>query len=64
LKDNKNSSKYSLNKNLLRKVIIKIRLERIDMQEGVTVKTLLNNSMIGLVIRKTNRKYYESKYLL
>jgi len=30
----------------------------------VTVKTLLNNSMIGLVIRKTNRKYYESKYLL
>jgi len=35
---------------LLRKVIVKIELERIDTQEGTTVKTLLDSKVTGLVI--------------
>jgi len=35
---------------MLREVIVKIRLEKIDPQEGVTVKTLLDSGAIGLVI--------------
>ena len=35
---------------MLRKVIVKIGLERIDIQERVTVKTLLDSSVIELVI--------------
>jgi len=38
------------NTNMLRKVIVKIGLERIDTQEGVTVKVLLNSRTTGLVI--------------
>ena len=57
-------NRYSLNENLLKEVTVKIGLERIDIQEGVIVKTLLNSSMIGLVMRKTNIKYCKSKYLL
>ena len=35
---------------LLRKVTVKIRLERIDMQEEIMVETLLDSSTTGLVI--------------
>jgi len=38
------------NKEALREVIVKIRLERIDTQEGITVETLLNSSTTGLVM--------------
>jgi len=38
------------NKDMLRKVMMKIGLERIDIQEEVTVKTLLNSSVTELVI--------------
>ena len=34
----------------MRKVTIKIGLERIDIQKGITVKMLLNNRVIKLVI--------------
>ena len=34
----------------MRKVIVKIGLERIDMQEGITVEALLDSSATGLVI--------------
>ena len=35
---------------LLRKITVKIGLERIDTQEGVTVEELLNNRAMGLVM--------------
>jgi len=35
---------------VLREVTVKIRLERIDMQEGITVKVLLDNEATGLVM--------------
>ena len=35
---------------MLRKVIVKIELQRIDTQEGVTVEVLLDSSVIELVI--------------
>ena len=38
------------NGNILREVIVKIGLERIDRQEGVTVKTLLDSGVAGLLI--------------
>jgi len=34
----------------LREVIVKIRLERLDMQEGVTVEALLDSGATGLVM--------------
>ena len=34
----------------LREVMVKIRLERIDMQEGITVEVLLDSSATGLVM--------------
>jgi len=37
-------------KELLKKITVKIGLERIDTQEGVTVKALLDSSATGLVI--------------
>jgi len=46
-----NISCYNLgNRNILREVTVKIGLERIDMQGGVTVEALLDSSIIGLVI--------------
>ena len=46
-----NTSTYSLdNGNILRKVIVKIRLERIDMQEGIIVKALLDSGTTELVM--------------
>ena len=38
------------NGDILREVIVKIGLERINMQEGVTVEILLNNNTMGLAI--------------
>jgi len=38
------------NRNLLREVMVKIGLERIDMQEGVMVEALLNSGTMGLVM--------------
>ena len=34
----------------MREVLVKIGLERIDTQEGITVKALLDSGMIGLVM--------------
>ena len=46
-----NTSCYNLNnRNMLREVIVKIGLERIDMQKEVTVEALLNSGATGLVI--------------
>ena len=38
------------NENMLRKVIVKIRLERINTQKGVTVEMLLDSRAIRLVM--------------
>ena len=35
---------------LLREVTVKIRLERIDMQKGIIMKALLDSGMMGLVM--------------
>jgi len=46
-----NTSIYNLdNGDLLRKVIVKIGLERINMQEGVKMKALLDSGATGLVM--------------
>ena len=46
-----NTSMHNLDKeNLLREVTVKIGLERIDMQEEVIVKTLLDSSATELVM--------------
>ena len=46
-----NISCYNLeNKDILREVIVKIGLERIDIQEEVTVEALLDSRATGLVI--------------
>ena len=42
---------YSLdNGDMLREVMVKIGLERIDMQEGVIVEALLDSGTMGLVM--------------
>ena len=57
------------NKERLREVTVKIRLERVDIQKGVTVEALLDSRAIGLVMSsefarkqefklKKNRKTY------
>jgi len=62
-----NTSCYDLNNgNMLREVTVKIGLERIDIQEGVTVEMLLDSGAIGLVIssefiRKQEFKLKKSK---
>jgi len=46
-----NISTCNLNKeDMLREVMVKIGLEKINMQEGVTVEALLDSGAIGLVI--------------
>ena len=46
-----NTSYYNLNnRNMLREIIINIELERIDTQEDMTVKVLLDSGVTGLVI--------------
>ena len=47
----KNAICYNLgNKNILREFIVKIGLERIDIQKRVIVETLLNSRVIGLIM--------------
>jgi len=47
----KNISYCNLNnENMLRKVMVKIRLERINTQEGVMVEALLDSGATGLVM--------------
>ena len=47
----KNTSYYDLNNGeLLREVTVKIGLERIDTQKGVTVEALLDSGVIELVM--------------
>ena len=38
------------NEDMLKKVTVKISLERIDMQKGITVEALLNSGVTGLVM--------------
>jgi len=46
-----NKSCYNLdNRNILKEVTVKIKLERIYMQEKVTVEMLLDSGMTSLVI--------------
>ena len=46
-----NISAYNLdNEDMLREITVKIELERINMQEGVTVEALLNSRATGLVM--------------
>jgi len=46
-----NISCYNLdNRDILREVMVKIRLERIDIQEEIKVEVLLDSSAIGLVM--------------
>jgi len=46
-----NTSSYNLDKeNLLREVIVKIGLERIDMQKRIMVKELLDSGVTRLVM--------------
>ena len=46
-----NKSMHNLDKrDLLREVTVKIGLERIDMQEGITVEALLDSGVTGLVM--------------
>ena len=46
-----NTSSCNLDKeDLLREVIVKIGLKRIDTQEGITVEALLDSGVMGLVI--------------
>ena len=46
-----NKSCYNLNnRDMLRELTVKIGLERIDMQEGITVEVLLDSGAIGLVM--------------
>ena len=46
-----NTSMHNLDKgDLLREVMVKIGLERIDMQEGIMVEALLDSSVTGLVM--------------
>ena len=47
----KNTSSYDLDKgDLLRKVIVKIGLERTNMQEGIMVETLLDSGAMSLIM--------------
>ena len=45
-----NTSRWNLNENMLREVIVNIGLEKIDTQKEVTIEALLDNSIIVLVI--------------
>ena len=52
-----NIFKYNLNKNLLREVIVIIGLKRIDMKEEITVKELLDSSVMNFIMNsKFTRK--------
>ena len=49
------------NEELLREVTVKIRLEKIDTQEGITVKALLDNRAMGLVMSSEFARKQEFK---
>ena len=58
----KNTFHYNLNnRNILREVIVKTRLKRIDTQEKVIVKALFDSSTIGLVMSSEFAKKQEFK---
>ena len=60
----KNTSTCNLdNKDMLREVTVKIGLERIDIQEGVTVEALLDSSATGLVMSSefTRKQWFKLK---
>jgi len=64
-----NISRYNLNENALREVKVKIGLEKINTQEGITVEALLNSSVIELVMsleftRKQRFKIQKIKRLI
>jgi len=46
---------------MLREVTVKIGLERIDMQEGITVKALLDSGVMGLVMSSEFTKKQDFK---
>ena len=57
-----NKSCYNLdNEDILREVIINIRLERIDIQERVTAEVLLNSEVIRLVMSSEFARKQEFK---
>ena len=57
-----NTFYYNLdNKDMLRKVAVNIGLKRIDIQEEVTVKVLLDSSVIELVISSEFARKQEFK---
>ena len=57
-----NTSTYKLDKeNLLREVTVKISLERIGMQEGITVEALLDSGVMGSVISSEFTRKQEFK---
>jgi len=49
------------NKGALREVTVKIGLERIDMQEGITVEALLDSGVMGLVMSSEFARKQEFK---
>ena len=59
----KNLSNGSLNGDLLRKVRVKIGLEKIDIQERVMVETLLDSDTIGLVLSSKSARKQKLKDL-
>jgi len=58
--DNKSTCNLD-NGDMLREVTVKIGLERTDMQEGVTVKVLLDSGATGLVMSSEFARKQESK---
>ena len=57
-----NTSCYNLdNKNILREVMVKIGLERINTQEGITVEALLDSRATGLVMSSEFARKQEFK---
>ena len=50
LKEGKKEERKTKRGKLLRKMTVKIRLERIDTQEGITAKILLDSEVTELVI--------------
>ena len=58
-----NKSCYNLdNGNILREVIVKIGLERINIQERVTVEVLLNSGVMRLVMSSEFTRKQEFKF--
>jgi len=57
-----NISDYNLNnEEALREVIVKIGLERVDMQKGITMEALLDSSATGLVMSSEFARKQEFK---